>query len=369
MTSVLIVQPYVPSYRVPFFDRLSLALAANGVHMRVAAPLPSGAQSQREDAAATQPWLIPTKGRVFRTPLATFTHYGSTGLMPQYDAIVTPAAGTCLDTHLALARHSRRVPVGLWGHIGAYVRKPNPLDVAIERSQLRRAARIFAYTQGGADTAIAAGVDPSVITTLANTIDTSSLVQARTTLNPSQLEEFRQMYDLQGLTGMYLGGLDADKRIDLLRDTLDYLWVRVPSFRLLVCGRGRDSTLLDASAARGQAYLLGRADDRIKALASAVSNTMINPGRVGLVAVDALALQVPVVTTSAAEHAPEVEYLKEGADIFTSPADPSRFGDLIINVSESGARPTSQPPSLSAMVDSYSRGLLQMIHTHKTNGR
>ena len=48
------------------------------------------------------------------------------------------------------------------------------------------------------------------------------------------------------------------------------------------------------------------------------------PGRVGLVAVDALAMGLPVHTTRYPYHAPEIEFLAENEVAFLGP-DPVRF--------------------------------------------
>ena len=49
MSRVVIVQPYVPQYRLPFFERLTDTLAESGVELVVAAGSPEGAQAARGD--------------------------------------------------------------------------------------------------------------------------------------------------------------------------------------------------------------------------------------------------------------------------------------------------------------------------------
>jgi hypothetical protein len=58
---------------------------------------------------------------------------------------------------------------------------------------------------------------------------------------------------------------------------------------------------------------------------SHVSSAIWMPGRVGLVAVDALALGLPVLTTHFPFHAPELEYLVEGRSVHFLPAIAENF--------------------------------------------
>jgi hypothetical protein len=49
------------------------------------------------------------------------------------------------------------------------------------------------------------------------------------------------------------------------------------------------------------------------------------PGRVGLVAVDSMHLQIPIVTTKYPYHAPEFEYLEVGRDCIVSEDNQEAF--------------------------------------------
>jgi len=53
---VLVVQRYVPTYRVPLFTALSEQLDVRGVQLLVAHGLPHGTQNARNDSAVSEPW-------------------------------------------------------------------------------------------------------------------------------------------------------------------------------------------------------------------------------------------------------------------------------------------------------------------------
>ena len=50
MSEVWIVQPYVPNYRVPFFEGLSTALRESGIILKVVAGQPDAVQAKRGDS-------------------------------------------------------------------------------------------------------------------------------------------------------------------------------------------------------------------------------------------------------------------------------------------------------------------------------
>jgi glycosyltransferase involved in cell wall biosynthesis len=83
-----------------------------------------------------------------------------------------------------------------------------------------------------------------------------------------------------------------------------------PSFRLTIVGKGE---------AAGEVMSLAAKDDNLSYIPEARAQQLANltmsadafwvPGRVGLVAVDAMAVGLPVHTTREARHAPEIEFL------------------------------------------------------------
>lgn len=111
-TEVAIVQPYVPNYRVPFFEGLRAELGDRGITLRVVAGRPSGAQATRGDAAMLD-WLTLVEPRVFSmgTRHLSLTH--SRSRWSDVEAVVVPHQGTSLDALSALMwRKGRRVGVG-----------------------------------------------------------------------------------------------------------------------------------------------------------------------------------------------------------------------------------------------------------------
>jgi glycosyltransferase involved in cell wall biosynthesis len=66
----------------------------------------------------------------------------------------------------------------------------------------------------------------------------------------------------------------------------------------------------------------------------AVADVLLNPGVVGLVINDAMALGLPTITTNYPTHSPEIDYLRDGINgVITSPWDDiNQFADATVEL-------------------------------------
>lgn len=367
--SVLIVQPYVPKYREAFFSSLIQVLDQEGIGCRVAAASPPRAQTERGDASNSD-WIVDYRPRELHLAGRTIGLGGARRLWNHESAVIVGHLGSSLDTYRAIYDAKRnRVKVGVWGHIKSYVNDGNPIDLALERWQLRQSHHIFAYTPGGQKYALAAGVSPSSVTTVMNATDTTLLATARDSVDAAAKQSFMTAHDLSaGRTLGYIGGLDPSKRIEFLAATMDRLWLSDPDIKLVVGGNGSDGHLLNAARSRGQVVMLGYASAQEQALIGSVSSALLMPGRIGLIAVDALVLGKPILTTAWPYHAPEHEYLRESVTCFTSANDVPSYVSLIrkylaesSSCSERPTGPAWRHPTLDAMVSNFARGTRKLL--------
>lgn len=363
MKRLLIVQPYLAMYRRPFFARLQSRLAQENVEVTFAFGEPDAGQGARGDSTHF-PGSLTTPVRRFRFGSVTLRAQNSWKLASDFDAVVLEASGSLLDTSILSLRRS---PTGLWGHIKSYTGPANRLDAAVESWQVRRAAVVLAYTEEGRDEAIARGAHPERALALGNTIDTSGMLDSARSMTEGEARKLLGLEDWADRpTVAFLGGIDPSKRIDFLAQALNSLWDRSPNIRVVVAGRGESEALLAPAVARGQARLVGRVDDRGKAAISKVTAVLINPGRVGLLAVDSLAMGLPIITTDWPFHAPEFFYLRPGTDCLVTPNDLESFVDAIVDVMADGqrladlkgaARSRSGEFSLDAMTEKFVAGV------------
>lgn len=371
MKKLVIVQPYVPQYREVFFSRLIEVLEQSNIRCRVAAAMPSHEQADRCDAI-TADWLIPIHHRLLRMGERTLTLGGASKSWSGADGVVVGHLGSSIDTYRAILdakRRRRRLRVGVWGHIKSYVADSHPLDAALERWQLRQADHVFAYSPSGAAYAATVGVSPERLTTVMNSVDTHTLSEAKDGLTESVVANFMSHHGLKhGRTLGFMGGLDESKRICFLAAALDRLWGTDPDVRVVVGGSGSQAHLLDASISRGQTIRLGYAGPKEQAMIGRVASALVMPGRIGLVAVDALLLEIPILTTDWPYHSAEAEYLTEGESRFTSKNDLASYVALVHHFMRppgNGRAPLKGQnwtyPTIDNMVANFSAGIVTML--------
>lgn len=363
MKTVWIVQTYVPGYRVPFFEQLTSAVRDDGVDLRIVASKPEGEQAARSDAAVPS-WLSVVDPRVLRAAGRSLNLTTTSRLWKGADGVVLPLSGSTADVYTAFARRrTSGIAVGLWGHVKSYVSRPNAVDAWLEKRLMVTCDQVFAYTQSGASFARERGVPDSRITTVGNTVDLVGLRAEMATVTDAQVEQFRSDHGLiDGRTLAFIGAIDRSKRIDFLVRSLDALWSVDTSIKLVVGGQGDQVGLLAPAIERGQVIYLGHAEDHAKAIIAKAAAMIVCPGRVGLIAVEALAMRLHVLTTDWAFHAPEIEYLTRGPDVTYTPDDPSAFAAVIRAVLDRGAPVvSSSAPEIGTMVANFRSGIRRML--------
>ena len=313
---VTVIQPYVPAYRVPFFDELSRRLDQRGMDLEVVHGEPEGGQADRADARVGT-WSVPIRIRTLQVRGHALHYRPILRRTLRSHLVIAELASTNLDTYL-LALFRRRALM-LWGHGKAYVTEASPVDSRLELWLARRAQRVFVYTEGGAAYLRSRGYGRDRLTVVRNSTDTVTLRRLAAAVTVAEVTAFRQQHSLgDGPVACFIGSYDDSKCLPLLFEAARLVHERLPDFRLLVAGAGQLQHLVDNAAADlSFVTRLPRAEAASLAVIGRVSSCVVVPGRVGLVAVDALALGLPVVTTTYPHHAPEAEYLTDDVRIVT----------------------------------------------------
>jgi len=345
---VLVVQRYVPTYRVPLFSALSEQLDGRGVQLLVAHGLPHGTQNARNDSAVSEPWAqvvqeitVPMPGGM--TP----TWKKVRALSRRADAVVAELGGTSLNTWDFLARRPRSTL--LWGHGKSYVKAPNRVDSLVEERMARRAAHVLTYTEAGRSHLLQSGIDPARVTAVGNSTDTAGLERLRNETRDSAAA-WRERLGSEGPVALFAGGLDGDKRTPLLLEAGQAAARLDPSFRLVIAGSGRDGHLVARHLHEPWLCALPHVTPRDMAALSHVSSAIWMPGRVGLIAVDALALGLPVLTTHFPFHAPELDYLEEGRTVHYLPDTGDSYAAAALAIMRRpGTQPAEEAPAIPSV--------------------
>lgn len=337
MTDVrlLVIPPSVPDYRTALYDALADQLPQVGVELLVVASPGPPSERARGDARIG-PWAISVSQdwRCLRGREVGRRHVHEVLSSYRPTHVIVEHALRNVETYGLMARQVclRSPRIGMWGHGDTFTKPQSRSEQALKRALTRRADWFFAYTEEGGSAAVRAGVSPERLTVLYNTVDVEGLRRSLASLTASDIDAYEYRLGLtRGRTALYLGSLDEDKRVEVLVGAAEEVSRRLPGFSLVVAGDGSDAHLVHAAISRGLPIrFMGRLRGRDKALAISAATVLVCPGRVGLVAVDALGSGRPLLTTDFRYHAPEFAYLSAGRTMGFSASDPSSFARLII---------------------------------------
>lgn len=357
-----IVQPYIPAYRIAFFEGLVDSLAEKEIRCTIAAPYPRGELAKRGDAARPA-WATEVRRREVEIAGRNIVLGGSHSSWRNSDAVILGNRGSSLDNYLALVeRRTRGLKVGLWGHIKDYVTTGNIIDQRLERYQMRHADHIFAYVPSGSEYARSLGVDSDRVTTVMNTIDDGELSKALLGVTEMEKNRFKRDHGLHGRRIFaYVGGIDESKRIRFLVGVLSHLREMNSRSTIIMAGRGALEDLLVPFERSGHVVRIGYAGVDLKALVLSISEAIVMPGRVGLIAVDALVSGRAIITTDWAFHAPEIEYLREGESVFKVPNNVLDFAAKLDNFSGPVVQKPWVAPSMRNMIRNFANGVETMM--------
>ena len=241
-------QGFIPHYRVAFFERLAQDPRVDYVIFH-GTPPPSNRGFEASGALRFP--NRPMNGRMFTLRGHTVTYHSVwRELTTKYDAVVF---GTHLQfpaNHLTMGlRRLLRRPYLLWGHGYEQSREIDSglipvikLGARYKRYIGRHAAGYLVYSEGGARMLTAAGVRPSRIAVVPNTIDVAYQQrlheQARRTDRPSGRIALGIRPD--SFLVAFVGRIYPEKRVDLLISAMRNLRHRNPPVEAIVVGTGSE---------------------------------------------------------------------------------------------------------------------------------
>lgn len=377
--SVAIVHPWLPQYRIEFFERLRDSLDRAGVDLSLAhGANPPFARNRGDDR--TVAWAERLVERELRLGPKTIVYRNTWEPAVDADLLILEDGLRNVDTYVYLARRTAaRKPTAFWGHGRTMDKSVGKVEQGVKRVLLRRADWWFAYTRGVRDGMIDEGLPAERITAVQNTFDTTALAEGRSQVTDEMVADRRSDLDLtKGHTVLFIGGLGPSKNLDLLVEAGRILAAADPLFRVVIAGSGPERERLERIAVNEPFLrLVGSVFEPVdKAVLAAACDLLAVPGLVGLVAIDSFVLGIPIVTVSPWNHAPEFEYLRDGencviaapeaasyaAAIRSTLADPALLASLSAECSQDSSGYT-----LEAMVDNFAAGVCSALGLSRSN--
>jgi len=370
VSSVTILQEYVPRYRVPFFRELSALASTRGLEIVVEHGRVDGDQALRGDMSDGGEFArreVPIARTRFAGRQLAYRRLSPETIAS--DLVICEQARRNLELYWLLARktYAPRPLVALWGHGIDYTVVRTAGERWLQHQLTRRADWFFGYTNTSVHHAIDAGLPSDRATAVMNAIDSAALLAELSGVTEEEVTDFRTRNQIPKRAALFIGGLDYYKRIDLLAAAATRAHSIDPGFVVMVIGEGAERALLDSAIAEGAIIHLGRQFGREKAVALRVATSLAVPGRVGLVAVEALASGLPIVTAAGSLHAPEVEYMTPGVNLLTADATPEAYGRELLAASP--IKTATEIPSIERMARNFLSGIEQaLLHGGRQRG-
>jgi L-malate glycosyltransferase len=379
---VLIVQRRMPTYRIPFFDKMRAYLAQDGIDLQVVYGTATKDEILRSDQDFL-PWgiRVPCHYLIIGSVSLAFQSLPRNRVRNQ-DLIIIPHENRSLpaymQTFLCLSPETR---LAFWGH-GAnfHSRHHNGYADRLRAWTASHADWFFAYTSFSRDRIIAAGYPEDRITCINNSDDVSSLETWQKSITPDEIHALRMSLGLSGdHVGVFIGSLYKEKMLDFLFLAADKLRQRCPDFELVLIGDGPCWREINSFVKkRPWAYWVGAKQCREKVLHVSLGKVMLNPGLVGVNILTSFALGVPMVTTDCGLHSPEIVYLESGRNGLMVAVNVEKYVSAVVHLLVddrarsamiSEGRKDAQLYSLDAMVENFYNGISLALKTPKKHGR
>lgn len=330
MRQVAIVQEYVPQYREPFFKQLGILLQKSDIQLSVFAGQPNGLQADRNDAVKAD-FIKHVAQREYAVAGKRLVVSNVTNLLKEFDLIIFEQARRNLPLYQILLkramapRRRKRQILALWGHGRDYANVSGAFTSRLMTMLTHQADWFFGYTEDSVNHVVRGGYRRHRTTVVQNSIDTRSLIE--------QVDGFHaQSMRVSNVRRIcYIGGLDESKKIAMLLRSADLMRSMEPNLCLSILGDGHlRANVENFCQTREWAEYLGHSSGAQKAYVLANSEILVNPGRVGLLALDSLATGVPIATTTYDYHAPEYGYLAPGFTCIELPDDEEAYARGVV---------------------------------------
>lgn len=369
MKKVVIFQHRLLHYRTGFFELLRARCKSMGVQLE----LVHGGATRRELAkkdVGSLDWATRVENRCWEVGERDIIWQPFPKVARDADLLVVMQESRILSNYPILLKRIFGKRVAYWGH-GKNFQSDAPQGLREKWKQivLGKVDWWFAYTDMTKDILVKSGFPEERVTNLNNAIDTSGFKADLASVDDKKIADVRASLGLLASDplALFCGSLYPDKKLELLVSASDYVRARLPNFSLVVIGDGPSMPFLkEAQRSRPWLHTVGVKKGKEKAAYFRCCDVMLNPGLVGLHIVDAFCAGLVMVTTGNARHSPEVAYLKNGVNGYSTDDSPEAYGDAVLRLltdkellarMKAASYSDSEYYSLENMVENFAKGI------------
>jgi len=308
---VSMVQRRLPHYRIPLFQKLRVALAAQHIKFRLLYGKPTEEESEKNDSGDIE-WAESLPTKYFFNEKILWQPFSRR--VVSSDLIIISQENKHIHNIPMLLNPLRTQKIAFFAH-GRNLQADNKNSVSerFKRWTTNRVDWWFAYTELTAALIQADGFPESKISVVNNSIDTSALAAFCEICKKTSKADLKQQLGINPYapTAVFIGSLTAEKQIDVLLHAAKELHQQLPGFQLAIGGDGVMRPLVQtALASMPFIHWFGSVTGIQKAQLLMAADVMLQPGALGLGVLDAFVAGLPLVTLKTSRHGPEIAYLK-----------------------------------------------------------
>ena len=340
MKKVVIIQRYLPHFRLEFFDGLRKACERENISLVLVYGKLEGNEARKIREVDLE-WGVYAPGKTIRILGIDCYWLRCLQYTKDCDMVIVQQANRDLINYVLLAKRALgRFRLGYIGHGRNMQEKPGYIGNRIKQILTHRCDWWFAYTNNVRKYLTDKGFPEHKITTFNNAIDTSALSSDYDTITDQDktILKTRLAIDSDNIA-IFCGGLYKEKRIEFLLEAGHKIRSGLPDFHLLVVGKGIDDHLvIKAAGEYSWIHYIGPAHNLEKAKYFAISKILLLPGLVGLAILDAFAMKTPMITTDVPYHSPEIDYLENGINGVMTSNDLEQYSQEAVSLLTDGTR-------------------------------
>lgn len=369
---VAIVQRELPSYRLPFYERLREDLARRDIDLVLVRSGTAGSGRLPGDEGTLR-WARSLPAREFGVGHHRVLWQPLDRAVRDADLVIVEQASRLLLNYVLLARQMIfGRPLAFWGHGRSFhpAESNTGFGEWVKRQVSRHVHWWFAYNELSAQVVRELGFPPQRTTVVHNSTDTRALRRLVGQVAPDEAAATRRELGLRpGSTAMFVGNFHPEKQLSFLFEACEHLHEAEPDFSLLLVGAGIEQGLVEQMAERRPyVHYLGNRFGADLASCFAVADVLLVPGWAGLVIVDGFAAGVPIMPSATFPHPPEISYLDSGHNgvLVEDDGSPATYAERVREVLTDpiehrrlvdGCAIAAETYSVESMAASFARGV------------